>query len=147
MAGRIHSGVSTRVLDPAEALDFIADPGCGAIDMFVGVVRNSNLGAKVLAVTYDAHAALADAMLRDIAEETIQAFPALNVYVVHHMGRLEVGGVSIIIAVSSPHRADAFDATRRIIEEVKRRVPVWKEEHYADGRDGWVPGHALTAAG
>jgi molybdopterin synthase catalytic subunit len=143
MAGRIHSAVSLRPLDPAEAFAFVADPACGAVASFIGVVRQTNLGRDVVAVSYDAFEELATNILDEIAREALQADPAMNIYVVHHKGRLDVGGISIVIAVSSPHRAEAFEAARRIIEQVKHRVPVWKQEHYADGDDDWVKGHAL----
>lgn len=143
MAGRIHAAVSANTLDVAEALGFVTDPACGAVTSFIGAVRRTNLGRDVVGVSYDVFDALAQTVLRDIAEDAAKADPAMNVYLVHHKGRLEVGGVSIIIAVSSPHRAEAFAACRKIIEDVKHRAPVWKQEHYVDGDSDWVQGHAL----
>lgn len=143
MAGRIHAAVSTAPLDVAEAFAFVADPACGAETSFVGVVRQTNLGRDVVGVSYDVFDVLAETTLRSIAEDAAKADPAMNVYLVHHKGRLEVGGVSIVIAVSTPHRAEAFAACRKIIEDVKHRAPVWKQEHYVDGDSDWVQGHAL----
>lgn len=143
MAGRIHSAVSTGTLNVVDALDFVADPACGAVATFVGAVRQTNLGRDVVGVSYDVFDVLAENILRDIAETAAKADPAMNVYLVHHKGRLEVGGISIVIAVSSPHRSEAFTACRTIIEDVKHRAPVWKQEHYVDGDSDWVQGHAL----
>lgn len=144
MAGNIHTAVSTDPLDVAAAFAFVADPACGAVTSFIGAVRENNLGRTVVGVSYDVFDELAESVLRDIAETTAAAIdPRMNVWIVHHKGRLDVGGISVVIVVSTPHRDEGFRACRRIIEDIKHRAPVWKQEHYTDGDSDWVQGHAL----
>ena len=83
-----------------------------------------------------------------LAQEARQKWgEKLNVYIEHFKGRLDIGGISILIAVSSPHRDESFKACRFIIEEIKHRAPIWKQEHYLDGDSEWVQGHALCSHG
>lgn len=114
------------------------------MDMFVGRVRNHNLGRAVNAVSYDAFDALACNVFRELCAEAIAKFDKrLRCYIEHHKGRLEIGGISVVIAAGSPHRDESFKACRYMIEELKKRVPIWKQEHYVDGDSEWVQGHAL----
>ena len=140
----IHTAlVSTPIKRDAVS---VANPAHGGEVHFFGVVRDLNDGRRVLAVSYEAHAPLCEATFREIAEAMVQRYgPALDVALVHRVGRLAVGEVSIAICVSSPHRDEAYRASRDIIEAVKHRAPIWKQEHYVDGDSGWVQGHALCA--
>ena len=115
----------------------------GAQIVFSGVVRNRNEGRPVLAVTYDAHRPLAEQTFRDIAEEVCARWGDLSVVIAHRAGRLSVGEVSVVIGVASPHREEAYQASRYVIEQLKLRSPVWKQEHYADGESDWLKGHSL----
>jgi molybdopterin synthase catalytic subunit len=120
----------------------------GAQLLFHGTVRNRNEGRPVVAVSYDVFAPLAEATFREIGEEACARFgPALRVVVVHRSGRLELGEVSVVVGVASPHRDEAYLASRYVIEQLKVRSPVWKQEHYADGDSAWLRGHALRSAG
>lgn len=136
--------------EPLDANAFslsLAAPGHGAVTVFFGVVRDENLGRSVVAVSYDAHPALARRVLVAIAEEAAaRAGASVHVHAIHRTGRLVVGEASVAIGVSTPHRAEAFDAARYVIEEIKKRLPVWKKEHYADGDSEWLRGHALCGA-
>ena len=144
MAGKIHVVISEKPLDIAAAHEFVADPGHGAIDSFVGAVRDRNMGRDVLGVSYDVFQPLAETTLQKMCEEVRAAHDdKINIYIAHYKGRLDVGGVSVIIAVSTPHRAESFSACRTLIEELKNRAPIWKQEHYTDGDSEWVQGHAL----
>jgi molybdopterin synthase catalytic subunit len=148
MDERIHVDISEKPLSVAEACAFVADPAHGAVDIFMGAVRNRNLGRDVVGVSYDVHAPLARTTLRAIAEDVRARWHGqLKIYITHFKGRLDVGGVSVIIAVSSPHRDEAFRACRAVIEELKHRAPIWKQEHYTDGDSEWVQGHALCQHG
>lgn len=136
--------VSEQPLSIERAVELVNAPENGAVDMFVGRVRNHNLGRAVTAVSYDAFVPLACSIFRQMCEEAIAKFdPRLRCYIAHHKGRLEVGGISVVIAVGSPHRDEAFKACRHLIEELKVRAPIWKQEHYTDGDSEWVKGHAL----
>jgi molybdopterin synthase catalytic subunit len=123
-------------------------PDSGAQLVFCGVVRNRNEGRPVVAVTYDAHLPLAEKTFLEIGTEACAHWGAgLSVAVVHRVGRLSVGEVSVVIGVASPHRDVAYEASRYVIEQVKVRSPVWKQEHYADGDSEWLKGHSLRGDG
>jgi molybdopterin synthase catalytic subunit len=140
--------VEKQPIDPAKALEFVEDEANGAGTLFLGAVRNLNQGRQVNAVSYDVHNVLAINNFREICEEAQAKWgKEVRLYVVHGKGRLEVGGLSIVIAAGSPHRDEAFQACRYVIEEIKHRSPVWKQEHYIDGDSEWVKGHALCSHG
>lgn len=115
----------------------------GAVNFFMGVVRNLHAGKTVTGITYDAHEGLAKKTLEDICREAQGMWGETKLFVAHYIGYLPVGGASVLIGVSSPHREESFEACRYIIEEIKERLPVWKKEHYIDGTSGWLPGHSL----
>lgn len=118
----------------------------GAESLFVGTVRNHNLGKKVLGISYDVFIPLAKQSFLEICQEAqIKWGEELDFYVVHAQGKLAIGGVSIVIAVGSPHRDEAFKACRYVIEEIKHRAPVWKLEHYEDGDSEWSKGCELCS--
>lgn len=135
-------------LDAAEALSFVDAPGNGAGSLFIGVVRDLNQGRKVRGVSYDVFAPLAEQGFAEICAEAQGKWgDNLRLFVAHAKGRLEVGGISIVLAAGSPHRGEAFAACRYLIEEIKTRSPIWKQEHYVDGDSEWVKGHALCSHG
>lgn len=118
----------------------------GAQIVFSGVVRDHNRGRRVVAVTYDAHVPLAEKTFREIGEEARARWGEdLRVAILHRSGRLVVGEASLVIAVGSPHRDAAYEASRYVLEQLKTRSPVWKQEHYADGASEWLRGHPLRA--
>jgi len=139
----VHVALTAARLDVQAALDFVADPSHGAVDLFLGVVRNSHAGRTVQAMTYDAHAPLAESTFRSIAEAVqIEHGPA-RVWIEHRSGRLDLGEASVVIAVGTPHRDAAFAACRRILERLKTEAPIWKQEHYVDGDSAWLPGTSI----
>jgi molybdopterin synthase catalytic subunit len=125
----------------------LSSPAHGAELVFWGVVRDENEGRRVLAVSYDAHVPLAERTLREIGEEAVARSPQpLRVVVIHRTGRLEVGEASVVVAVASPHRDEAYEASKYVIEQLKVRSPIWKQEHYAEGDSEWLRGHTLRRA-
>lgn len=134
--------VTKSRLDPAALCRAVASPKHGAVASFVGTVRSPHAGRRVEAVTYDCFVPLAEKELLRIKSAAERRWP-VRVAVEHRTGRLRVGQASVAIAVGSGHRAEAFDACRFVIEEIKRRVPVWKKEHYAAGDGRWLAGCAL----
>jgi molybdopterin synthase catalytic subunit len=111
----------------------------GAQIVFSGVVRNENRGRRVVAVTYEAHAPLAEETFREIAAEARARWgEALRVAILHRSGRVVVGEACLVIAVGSPHREAAFEASRWVLDEFKARSPIRKQEHYADGESEWL---------
>lgn len=144
MAGKIKIEIRETPLNIQTAHDFAADPTHGAIDTFVGMVRETNLGRNVLGVSYDVFEPLAGTILQQLCEAVCKDFEGkINIYIAHFKGRLDVGGISVVIAVSTPHRAESFSACRRLIDDLKHRAPIWKQEHYEDGDSEWVKGHSL----
>ena len=127
-----------------EALITATDrPDCGALAVFVGVVRDHNDGRGVTHLIYTAHEPLADKMIREIEDKTRAAYGVEVCRVVHRVGQLAVGEAAIIALARAPHRAEAFDAVRAVVEDVKHRVPIWKEEFFTDGTSAFVPGCSL----
>jgi molybdopterin synthase catalytic subunit len=127
-------------IDPARVLALVGDEQDGASLLFLGVVRDHNDGRSVGGVNYDAYEEMAAQVLSEIVDEAARAAGTDRVAAVHRIGELRVGEVSVAIAVSSPHRAEAYDASRYVIEEIKKRLPVWKKERYSDGAEEWVEG-------
>ncbi|MDP3543729.1 MAG: molybdenum cofactor biosynthesis protein MoaE [Elusimicrobiota bacterium] len=136
------SFVTAARLDPAALCRAVSSPKHGALASFVGTVRSVHAGRRVKAVSYDCFVPLAEKELARIKAAAEKRWPA-RVAVAHRTGRLKVGEASVAIAAGSGHRAEAFEACRFVIEEIKRRVPVWKKEHYLKGDGRWLAGCAL----
>jgi molybdopterin synthase catalytic subunit len=134
----ISTGVVDRAIDPVRLLEAAAHPGCGATVLFVGTVRGTNEGRSVSSIAYSAYRGMAEAELDRICREAVDRYPELRLAAEHRLGSLAVGEASIAIAAAHPHRAEAFEACRYVIEEAKRRLPIWKNEEYADGTSDWV---------
>jgi MoaE-MoaD fusion protein len=122
----------------------LQQPGDGAVVVFDGVVRDNTRGRRTLFLDYEAYEDMAIAQMDKLAREAAGRFPIDRVGVVHRLGRLEIGESSIVIVVTSAHRAAAFDASRWLIDTLKRTVPVWKKEHFADGAV-WTDGEPFPA--
>jgi molybdopterin synthase catalytic subunit len=125
-------------IDPTVLLQAVTRPANGAIVLFVGVVREVNDGREVTGIEYSAYESMAEAELAAIAREAAERFETEDVVIEHRLGDLGLEDASVGIAVGHPHRGAAYEASRWIIEELKRRVPIWKREHYADGTREWV---------
>ena len=116
----------------------------GAQDIFIGKVRINNMNRSVIGIEYEIFDELAYNVISDLCSEArANIDPNLDFTIVHRSGYLKVGEISILIIASSKHRDESFRACRFIIEEIKHRVPIWKQEHYTDGKSEWVQGHAL----
>ncbi len=135
-------------LRPAALLEEVSSVSAGATVLFVGTVRDVNEGRAVTGIEYSAYEAMALAEMARITEEARSHFGVERLVLEHRVGTLALGDASVVIAVAHAHRAPALDAARYVIEELKRRVPVWKREHYADGTREWVdPANAAEPAG
>jgi molybdopterin synthase catalytic subunit len=115
----------------------VADPGAGGLVLFAGAVRDTDHDRGVTALSYSAHPS-AEAELRRVAEVVAEKFPVLGIAAVHRVGDLEIGDLAVVVAVACPHRAEAFDACRALIDELKASVPIWKHQRFADGGSEWV---------
>jgi MoaE-MoaD fusion protein len=111
----------------------------GAVVVFDGIVRNNTRGRRTLFLVYEAYEEMALRQMRDLAAEAVAVHGARQVALVHRLGRLEIGETSVLIAVSSAHRAQAFAAARWLIDTLKKTVPIWKKEHFEDG-EVWADG-------
>jgi molybdopterin synthase catalytic subunit len=138
--------VTRDALDASALLAGVPSASDGAVLLFWGIVRDRNEGRPVAHLEYDAYAAMAETVLREIVEEARARWAIGGAAVAHRVGRLEVGEASVAIAVASPHRAEAYAASRYVIEELKKRVPIWKREVYADGDEQWLRGRAPGTA-
>ena len=134
----MRTAIVTRSIDAAALLHEVASVGHGATSLFLGTVRDVNDGRAVSGIEYAAYEAMAAAELQRIADEAADRFDTPSLVVEHRTGELGLGDVSVAIAVSHRHRTPALEATRFVIEELKRRVPIWKREHYVDGTKEWV---------
>lgn len=122
-----------------EAVAAVESPAAGAVNVFLGVVRDNNLGRRVDHLVYDAYPSMAEKVMRELAEEAKSRFDLLDCAVLHRTGRLEIGETSLLIAVSSGHRAASFEGGHWLVNEIKKRVPVWKKEVWEDGEE-WIEG-------
>jgi molybdopterin synthase catalytic subunit len=129
--------VREKELSVDEVLAAVADPGAGGIALFAGAVRDSDHEQPVSELSYSAHPT-AEAELRRVAQDVAEKYPVIGVAAVHRVGDLAVGDLAVVVAVSCPHRAEAFDACRALIDELKATVPIWKHQRFTDGTDEWV---------
>jgi molybdopterin synthase catalytic subunit len=135
--------LTDEVLDPRAVEALVAHAGAGAVCTFQGIVRDHNLGREVGHLEYEAYAEMAEPAMAAIAGEVAGRWPGARVAIVHRLGRLAIGEASVVIAVATPHRAEAFEACRYAIDALKTRVPIWKKEVWADG-SAWVEGTAVA---
>jgi molybdopterin synthase catalytic subunit len=142
--GRVREDLLVRVTGEAigadEAVSFVADPGAGGTCVFLGTVRDRSEDGEVTGLTYEAWDELATRRLEELAIEMFERWGLRKVALLHRSGELAVGEVSVVVACSAPHRAEAFDACRHGIEQLKRDVPIWKKEHLRSGDSSWVMG-------
>ena len=131
--------VTTEPLSIDEAYAAVRRDDCGAVALFVGTVRDHHDGKKVTRISYSAFKEMAEKEFAKIAADAAAKWKIGEVYIAHRTGRLAIGDASVLIAVSSGHRAEAFEACRHAIETLKKTAPIWKEEFY-DGGKAWVSG-------
>jgi molybdopterin synthase catalytic subunit/molybdopterin converting factor small subunit len=134
--GRV--ALRTTALSVDEVMAVVSHPSAGGIALFAGAVRDHAAGRAVDRLDYEAHDTLAARELAGVANEVLAAHPEVRVCAVHRVGSLAIGDLAVVVAASAPHRAEAFDACRMLIEQIKARVPIWKKEWAADGTADWV---------
>ncbi|MBV9280850.1 MAG: molybdenum cofactor biosynthesis protein MoaE, partial [Chloroflexi bacterium] len=126
-------------------VDAVRQPGSGGLVTFIGSVRDVSEGKKVRFLEYEAYEPMALEKLRQVVDEAAARWPVRAMAIQHRLGRLEIGEDAVIIAVSCPHRAEAFAACRYAIDRLKEIVPIWKKE-YGEGGETWVGGPTLASA-
>jgi molybdopterin synthase catalytic subunit len=134
----VPSHLTDHAIDVAALLAEVGDPGRGAVLLFLGTVRSSSGDGDVRGIDYSAYPEMADAEFGRILAEAGERWPAARIVLRHRTGYVATGEASIAVAVAAPHRADAYDASRFVMDETKRRVPVWKKEHFGTGDVRWV---------
>jgi molybdopterin synthase catalytic subunit len=134
--------VTAEPLDPQRLADHVLRDESGAVALFLGVVRDNSMGRRVLYLEYDAYPEMATRVMRQIAEEAMARWPLTGIAMQHRTGRLEIGEASLVIAVSSPHRKEAFEACHHLVDRFKEVVPVWKKEVW-EGGEVWIEGEPV----
>jgi molybdopterin synthase catalytic subunit len=138
MPGLRHVLLTRDPIDAAALTESVRSNEAGAVILFLGTVREFTQGRQTVALDYEAYPQMAEAKIRELLDEADARWPIVAAAVVHRLGRLELGDVSVAVALSSPHRKDAYEASRFLIDRLKEVVPVWKKENWADGRTEWV---------
>ena len=133
-----RSGIVTGPIDVGAIIDEVRNAHTGAVATFLGTVRDSSESRTVTGLEYSAYTGMATREMEAIVREAIALAPGVEIVAVHRVGNLAVGDVCVMIAAAHAHRGPAFDACRYVIEEIKKRVPIWKRERYADGSAEWV---------
>lgn len=139
-------------IDINKLIELVLAPASGAVDVFIGTTRNHANGKEVLALEYEAYEPMALRELEALESRAQRQWPVHRIVIIHRIGKVPIGEVSVAIAVSSSHRKDAFEACRYLIDELKKSVPIWKREYFADGTIEWAgsgsqapEAHHLTA--
>jgi molybdopterin synthase catalytic subunit len=142
-----RAAIVTRPIEPSALIAEVASAANGATTLFLGTVRDVNDGRAVTGMEYTAYEPMAARELAKIAAEAARQFGDAEIAVEHRVGTLALGDVSVAVAAAHAHRGHALDATRFVIEQLKRRAPIWKREHYADGTREWVdPSSSIAPA-
>ena len=137
--------ITRDVLDPTALHNLVLSPPAGAVSLFVGVVRDNNLGRDVNYLEYDAYPAMAIRVMRQIESEIRDRWDVLDIAMHHRIGRLEIGEASVAVAVASAHRGEGIEACHYGIDRLKAIVPIWKKEVWTDGEQ-WIEGSLTPAA-
>jgi molybdopterin synthase catalytic subunit len=125
-------------IDLESLIERVRTDACGAVAAFLGVVREQHEGRRVSGLSYEAYPSMALEEMMEIAREAVVRFGPCEIAIVHRTGDLRIGEASVAVTVGAPHRGEAFDACEYAIDELKKRVEVWKKEHYLDGTASWV---------
>jgi len=131
------AAIQSTPLDVASVLDAVSKPDVGGAAVFVGAVRDHDGGRAVTALSYSEHPS-ALMIMREVVERVAVDFPEAHLAVVHRVGDLSIGDLAVVVAAGCPHRDTAFEAARRLIDDVKRLVPIWKHQRFTDGSEEWV---------
>lgn len=128
-----HAALVREIIDSEALVEGIKRPEDGAVAVFEGIVRNHSRGRPTLHLDYDAYEEMALKQMENLATQALSQFPVRDLALIHRLGRIEIGATSVLIVVASAHRAAALDACRWLIDTLKRTVPIWKKENFADG--------------
>ena len=135
--------ITTEVITGSEVREAVEGPDAGAVVLFFGTVRNNTGGRAVRHLEYEAYPPMAEKKMAEIAQEISEKWGINRVAIVHRVGKLEIGEVSVAVAVASPHRKDGFEACKYAMDRLKQIVPIWKREVWTDGEAEWVKPDAI----
>ena len=141
---RLRTAITRGRISPAKALEEVEDPTAGGVVVFVGTIRNHSEFGKVDGLEYQTYRRMAEKRMKVIGAEVMKKWPVKKVSMYHREGRLKIGEVSVVVAVSSAHRAEAFEACRYAIDRIKTGLPLWKRERVR-GTQRWVEGKPIRA--
>jgi molybdopterin synthase catalytic subunit len=131
------AGIRDEPLSVDEVVQAVQDPAAGGTAFFIGTVRNHDHARAVTRLSYSAHPTAVE-QIRAVMDKVAADFPVQALAAVHRVGDLEIGDMAVVVAAAAPHRGEAFDACRRLIDDLKREVPIWKHQEFADGDAEWV---------
>ncbi len=133
--------ITESPIDSQELIAAVTDSHCGAVVLFLGMTRQWTKGKETKWLEYEAYRSMAESEMRRLESEALDRWPIRNVYLIHRLGRVDILESSVGVAVGSPHREAAFAAGKWLIDELKRQVPIWKKEIFADQSDEWIHPH------
>ena len=129
--------ISQEPINTQSVIDKVVQREAGAITTFIGTVRELTHGKKTLYLVYESYEPMAVKKLEQIGQEIEEKWSGSKVAITHRVGKLDITDIAVVIAVSTPHRADSYEANRYAIERIKQIVPIWKKEHWEDGQE-WI---------
>ena len=141
----MKSRITRKPIDPARALESVMDDDAGGTVLFVGTIRNQTNGKEVKGLEYEVYRRMAERQIAKLEEEIRMRWPIKSIRLVHREGKLKVGEVSVVVAVSAAHRGEAFDAARYAIDRIKESFPIWKREKFRGGRYAWAKGTPIQS--
>ncbi|WP_347550767.1 molybdenum cofactor biosynthesis protein MoaE [Pseudalkalibacillus hwajinpoensis] len=132
-----YFNITSDEINVNAVIDSVIHPEAGAINSFIGTVREFTGEKQTVSLQYEAYPSMAEKQLRRIGEEINEKWPGVRTSIVHRVGKLQISDIAVVIAVASPHRAESYDASRYAIERIKQIVPIWKKEYWVNGEE-WV---------
>ncbi len=135
--------ITDETITEAQVREVVESPDSGAVVLFLGTVRNNTDGRQVKHLEYDAYEPMAEKKMAEIGQEILEKWGITRVAIIHRVGKLEIGEVSVAVGVASPHRKDGFEACKYAMDRLKQIVPIWKREVWLDGDAEWVKPDAV----
>ena len=129
--------ITADEIDVHAVINSVIHPEAGAINTFIGTVREFTKGKQTVSLQYEAYPSMAEKQLKRIGDEISEKWPGVQTSIVHRIGRLAISDIAVVIAVASPHRAESYEASRYAIERIKQIVPIWKKEYWVNGEE-WI---------
>ncbi|MDP4550767.1 molybdenum cofactor biosynthesis protein MoaE [Alkalihalobacillus macyae] len=129
--------ITSEEIDVSAVINSVIHPEAGAVNTFIGTVREFTKGKQTVSLQYEAYASMAEKQLKRIGDEISEKWPGVKTSIVHRIGKLAISDIAVVIAVASPHRAESYEASRFAIERIKQIVPIWKKEYWVNGEE-WI---------